>query len=130
MTDRYVGRDLELLDLIATEKQEELGHALDELLGTDCLAGKLGEQIVTRNQRFRGRAGEQVRREYVKMVLEETDLVILPHEYGTVSTVPRSRVVQAPGHVWGYRHALAARTSRSDPHTSRTGSAAATMRLT
>jgi hypothetical protein len=50
--------------------------------GADCLAGKLGEQIVTRNQRFRGRAGEQVRREYVKMVLEETDLVILPHEYG------------------------------------------------
>jgi hypothetical protein len=82
MTDRYVGRDLELVDLVETEKQEELGHALDELLGTDCLAGKLGDQIIARNQRFRGRAGEQVRREYVKMVLEETDLVILPHEYG------------------------------------------------
>ncbi len=82
MTDRYVGRDLELLDLVETEKQLQLGQALDELLGADCLAGKLGEQIVTRNQRFRGRAGEQVRLEYVKMVLEETDLVILPHEYG------------------------------------------------
>jgi integrase len=32
MTDRYVGRDLELLDLVASEKQEELGRALDELL--------------------------------------------------------------------------------------------------
>src|SRR5260370_34581826 len=60
MTDRYVGRDLELVDLGETEKQEELGHALDELLGTDCLAGKLGDQIIARNQGFRGRAGEQV----------------------------------------------------------------------
>ena len=82
MTDRYVGRDLELLDLVATEQQQQLGRALDELLGAECLAGKLGEQIVARNQRFRGRAGDEVRREYVKMVLEETDLVILPHEYG------------------------------------------------
>lgn len=82
MTDRYVGRDLELLDLVETEKQHQLGQALDDLIGADCLAGKLGEQIVARNKRFRGRAGEEVRRDYVKMVLEETDLVILPHEYG------------------------------------------------
>jgi integrase len=82
MTDRYVGRDLELLDLVETEKQHELRHALDDLIGAECLAGKLGEQIVARNRRFRGRAGEEVRRDYVRMVLEETDLVILPHEYG------------------------------------------------
>jgi hypothetical protein len=82
MTDRYIGRDLDLLDLVATEQQQQLSHALDELIGADRLAGKLGERIVARNERFRGRAGEEVRREYVRMILEETDLVILPHEYG------------------------------------------------
>jgi hypothetical protein len=82
MTDRYVGRDLELLDLVDVERQHGMTQALDELLGADCLAGKLGEQIVARNHRFRGRVGEEVRRDYVKMVMEETDLVILPHEYG------------------------------------------------
>jgi hypothetical protein len=82
MTDRYVGRDLELLDLVATEKQQQIGRAHDELIGADRLAGKLGEQIIARNERFRGRAGKEVRRDYVRMVLEETDLVIQPHEYG------------------------------------------------
>ena len=57
MTDRYVGRDLELLDLVATEKQQQIGLALEGLIGADRLAGKLGEQIVARNERFRGRAG-------------------------------------------------------------------------
>jgi len=97
MTDRYVGRDLELLDLVATEKQQQLGHAVDELIGADRLAGKLGEQLVARNERFRGRAGEEVRREYVRMILEETDLVILPHEYGYC--VYRAEVARCGG-VW------------------------------
>jgi hypothetical protein len=55
MTDRYVGRDLELLELVDAEKQHGIRQALDELLGADCLAGKLGQQIVARNHRFRGR---------------------------------------------------------------------------
>src|SRR6266508_4459776 len=38
--------------------------------------------IFARNERFRGRVGEEVPREYVRIVLEKTDLVILPHEYG------------------------------------------------
>ncbi len=71
-----------MLDLADTEKQHGIREALDELLGADCLAGKLGEQIVARNHRFRGRAGEQVRSDYVRMVLEGTNLVVLPHEYG------------------------------------------------
>jgi len=97
MTDRYVGRDLELLDLVANEQQQQIGHALDELIGADRLAGKLGEQIVARNERFRGRAGEEVRRDYVRMILDETDLVILPHEYGYC--VYRAEVARCGG-VW------------------------------
>jgi integrase len=97
MTDRYVGRDLELLDLVDVESQHGIRQALDELLGADCLAGKLGEQIVARNQRFRGHAGQQVRSDYIKMVLEETDLVVLPHEYGYC--VYRAEVSRCGG-VW------------------------------
>jgi len=97
MTDRYVGRDLELLELVDAEKQHGIRQALDELLGADCLAGKLGEQIVARNHRFRGRAGEQVRNDYVNMVLEETDLVVLPHEYGYC--VYRNEVARCGG-IW------------------------------
>ena len=37
---------------------------------------------MARNHRFRGRAGHQVHSDYVRMVIEETDLVVLPHEYG------------------------------------------------
>jgi hypothetical protein len=54
-------------------------------------------QIVARNQRFRGRAGKQVRSDYIRMVLEETDLVILPHEYGYC--VYRAEVARCGG-VW------------------------------
>jgi hypothetical protein len=97
MTDRYVGRDLELLDLVDIERQHGIRQALDELLGADCLGGKLGEQIVARNQRFRGRAGQQVRSDYIRMVLEETDLVVLPHEYGYC--VYRAEVARCGG-VW------------------------------
>jgi integrase len=97
MTDRYVGRDLELLDLVDVERQHGIRQALDELLGAHCLAGKLGEQIVARNQRFRGRAGQQVRSDYSRMVLEETDLVVLPHEYGYC--VYRAEVARCGG-VW------------------------------
>lgn len=97
MTDRYIGRDLELLDLVDVERQHGIGQALEELLGADCLAGKLGEQIVARNQRFRGRAGQQVRSDYIKMVLEETDLAGLPHEYGYC--VYRAEVARCGG-VW------------------------------
>jgi integrase len=97
MTDRYIGRDLELLDLVDTERQQGIQQALDELLGADCLAGTLGEQIVARNHRFRGRAGQQVRGDYIRMVLEETDLVILPHEYGYC--VYRAEIARCGG-VW------------------------------
>ncbi len=82
MTDRYVGVDFDLVDLIASERQDEMARALDSLLASEHLAGRMGTHIAARNQRFRGRAGSEVRREYVRMVLTETDLTIVPHEYG------------------------------------------------
>ena len=41
-----------------------------------------GERIVAGNAIFRGRAGEQVRRDYIGFVLQETDLRIHACNYG------------------------------------------------
>ena len=42
----------------------------------------MGERIVARNATFRGRAGDQLRRDYVAFVLAETDLRIHGCDYG------------------------------------------------
>jgi len=42
----------------------------------------MGERIAAGNARFRGRAGEQVRRDYIDFVLRETDLRIHACDYG------------------------------------------------
>ena len=83
MTARgYVGSDFDLHSLINHEARAETAAALDRLLAARQLGGKMGERIVARNARFRGRAGEQVRRDYVAFILEETDLRIHACDYG------------------------------------------------
>ena len=83
MTSRgYVGNDYELHELIDEESRAETAIALDRLLSSDRLGGRMGERIVARNHAFRGRAGEQVRRDYVAFVLAETDLRIRGCDYG------------------------------------------------
>jgi integrase len=83
MTARgYVGTDFDLQQLVDHEGQIETATALDRFLSTDRLAGKMGERIAAGNASFRGRAGEQVRRDYIKFVLKETDLTIHACEYG------------------------------------------------
>lgn len=83
MTARgYVGSDFDLHSLIDHEARAETAAALDRLLAAKRLGGKMGERIVACNARFRGRAGEQVRRDYVAFILEETDLRIHACDYG------------------------------------------------
>lgn len=83
MTARgYVGSDFDLHSLIDHEARAETAAALDRLLAAKRLGGKMGERIVADNARFRGRAGEQVRRDYVAFILEETDLRIHACDYG------------------------------------------------
>jgi len=83
MTARgYVGTDFDLHQLVDHEGQIETATARDRLLTADPLAGKMGERIAAGNASFRGRAGEQVRRDYIKFVLKETDLTIHACEYG------------------------------------------------
>ena len=83
MTARgYVGNDFDLGQLIDHESRAETATALDRLLLSDRLAGRMGERIAAGNARFRGRAGEQVRRDYIDFVLRETDLRIHACDYG------------------------------------------------
>ena len=83
MTSRgYVGTDLELHELIDEEARAETALALDRLLSSDRLGGRMGERIAARNHAYRGRAGEQVRRDYIDFVLDETDLRIRGCDYG------------------------------------------------
>ena len=83
MTSRgYVGTDFELHDLIDEESRAETALALDRLLSSERLGGRMGERIAARNHAFRGRAGEQVRRDYIDFILAETDLRIRGCDYG------------------------------------------------
>lgn len=83
MTARgYVGSDFDLHQLIDHESRAETATALERLLVSDRLAGRMGERIVAGNARFRGRAGEQVRKDYIEFVLKETDLRIHACDYG------------------------------------------------
>lgn len=83
MTARgYVGSDFDLHELVSHEARAETAAALDRLLAAKQLGGKMGERIVAGNARFRGRAGEQVRRDYIAFILKETDLRIHACDYG------------------------------------------------
>ena len=68
MTARgYVGSDFDLHELVDHEGRSETALALDHLLTSDRLGGRMGERIVARNATFRGRAGDQLRRDYVRV---------------------------------------------------------------
>lgn len=77
-----MGTDFDLHQLVDHEAQIETAAALDRLLSADRLAGKMGERIAAGSASFRGRAGEQLRRDYIAFVLNETDLSIHACEYG------------------------------------------------
>lgn len=83
MTARgYVGSDFDLHQLIDRESRAETATALERMLVSDRLAGRMGERIVAGSARFRGRAGEQVRKDYIEFVLKETDLRVHACDYG------------------------------------------------
>lgn len=44
MTDYYVGKNYEIIEMINEEKQREIADGLDEILSSENLAGKLGEK--------------------------------------------------------------------------------------
>lgn len=78
----YVGTDFDLFELVAHEAQVETADALDRLLSADRLAGRMGARLSDLNAKFRGRAGAEVRRDYIKFILSETDLSVHACEYG------------------------------------------------
>lgn len=80
MTDYYVGKNYELIEMINEEKQREIADGLDEILSSENLAGKLGEKITKTNLQFRGNV--ELRKNYIKEIINNSDLVVVPHEYG------------------------------------------------
>lgn len=80
MTDYYVGNNLELLSLMNEDKQHELAENLESILSSDKLAGKLGEKLSKSNLKFRGDI--VLRKNYIDDILDNSDLIVMPHEYG------------------------------------------------
>lgn len=78
----YVGTDFELNELVSGEARTETAVALDRMLGSDQLAGRMGERIRVAGSVFRGRAGAQVRSDYISFIMQETDLRIHACDYG------------------------------------------------
>lgn len=82
MTNVYAGNDHELHELIADYRNDFTKSLLDKVLGAQALGGRLGQEIVNANQQFRGDAGAMARAEVVEAIAENSDLLLLPHEYG------------------------------------------------
>lgn len=78
----YIGSDFDLRELVDAERRADTAVALDAMLSNGALGGKLGDRIRSGNYAFRGRAGDQVRRDYLEFVLRETDLQVHSCEYG------------------------------------------------
>jgi integrase len=117
MTDYYAGSDFELYELIGDALVDEMRESLDKILGAESLAGKMGEEILKQNHRFRGRAGEELRRDFVDFIMSETDLLILAHDYalcavnldtalcgGDMALVGRGTCVRCPNFMVGEQH--------------------------
>jgi integrase len=82
MTDVYGGSDLELLELVHEERAAHVAVLLENILRSDTLAGPMGVEITSANERFRGRAGESVLRTFILALLEQSSLSVLDHYYG------------------------------------------------
>ena len=80
MTDYYVGKNYELIGMINEERQQEITEGFESILSSDKLAGKLGEKIAKANLKFRGDV--EARKNYIEDIINNSDLVVIPHEYG------------------------------------------------
>jgi hypothetical protein len=78
----YVGKNFELSELVTQDAQADTAAALERMLSGAPVAGRIGERLALAGATFRGRAGEQVRRDYIRFILEETDLQVHACEYG------------------------------------------------
>lgn len=82
MTGHYIGTDMDLLTDVLLARGTFAEEILDDVLGAERLAGKMGVELLKRNSKFRGVAGKEARSQQVKLLMENTDLVVIPHAYG------------------------------------------------
>jgi integrase len=85
MTEIYGSWDDDLVPELLDAEIEHDYEALDQILSSDRLAGKLGERIATQNQRLHGLAGAAARAEYIDNIKSDPSsdrLSLVRHEYG------------------------------------------------
>jgi hypothetical protein len=82
MTLHYTGMDPLLFDEVLEAKDEYGSELLFAVLGSDRLAGPLGDIVAERNSHFRGVAGREALGEYIQRLRNNTDLIVVPHRYG------------------------------------------------
>jgi len=78
----YVGTNFELSELVGQESRTDTAAALERMLSGAPTAGRIGERLAATGVTFRGRAGKQIRCDYIRFILEETDLQVHACEYG------------------------------------------------
>lgn len=82
MTDKgYVGNDFELAELIASETERQIVTDVGAVLAPAKRGGKLGVRLNDAPP-FQGRVGSQVRADFAKFILEESQAGIYAAPYG------------------------------------------------
>lgn len=97
MTSRYAGTDSDLLQMVSDERALEAREALEDLLGSEFLGGKMGLQIVKHNQQFRGVTGADARGRYVDLFLQNTDVPLLSTDIGFCFAFPDTAACKLDG---------------------------------
>jgi integrase len=97
MTSSYAGTDSDLLQLVSDERAIEAREALEDLLGSEFLGGKMGLEIVKHNQQFRGVAGTDARGRYVDLFLQNTDVPLLSTDIGFCFAFPDTAACKLDG---------------------------------
>jgi hypothetical protein len=87
----------DLLQLVSDERALEAREALEDLLGSEFLGGKMGLEIVKHNQQFRGVAGTDARGRYVDVFLQNTDVPLLSTDIGFCFAFPDTAACKLDG---------------------------------
>jgi integrase len=82
MTERYFPNDPELLNEIIEASEELIAERLTSVLGAEKLGGIRGQEIIARNDRYRGETNASDLAELVKMTMADTSTQIVLHVYG------------------------------------------------
>lgn len=82
MTERYIAMDAELIDDIIEESLVLQEERLLAIVTSDRLGGIKGEEIMSRNEQYRGAGARESAMELVKLTMLDPSVHIVLHVYG------------------------------------------------